>query len=91
MKTLTLDDVRNELFAMLKSSAQYLSDNELLEADFWHDLHMDEQNVLTLAYSLQQSHRIFLPMEVMACLKEDNTVGCFLNAANRLLQDLEEN
>jgi hypothetical protein len=91
MKQITINDVHNALYDMLRHGAENMSDEELLQADFWYDLGMDEQEVLTLAIDLQRIHRIFLPDEVLQALHGDNnTVQIFLTEANRLLQDLSE-
>lgn len=91
MKQLTITDVRCALYDMLvRGVTNEVPDEELLNTDFWFGLRMDEQQVLSLAIDLQRTHHIFLPAEVLQALKADNTVGRFLEAANALLQDLDE-
>ena len=91
MKQITIFDVHNALYDMLRHNADNMSDEELLQADFWYDLGMDEQEVLKLAIDLQRVHRIYLPEDVLLALHdENNTVQTFLTEANRLLRDLSE-
>ena len=89
MKQLTINDVRNALLDMLLRAPQNMPDEDLLEADFWFDLKMDEQQVMLLAVNLQRTHHILLPKEVFDSLKGQNSVRAFLSAANQLLQDLD--
>ncbi|MBR1825779.1 MAG: hypothetical protein IJ770_04240 [Alphaproteobacteria bacterium] len=90
-KQLTISDVRQMLYDMaVRAVNNNVSDEELLAADFWYDLGMDEQHVLLLCVDLQRVYRIFLPPEVTQALNANNTVSTFLEAANALLQDLEE-
>lgn len=91
MKQLSISDLRQILYDMLvKSVNNCVSDEALLAADFWHDLGMDEQHVMTMADDLQRAHHIYLPPAVYQALNADNTVRTFLEAANALLQDLDE-
>ena len=90
MKQVTLSDVRNTLYSMLRRAPLYLSDDQLLAADFWYDLDMDEQNILIMIVSLQRSLHIYLPSQVMDSLQKNNTVKTFLLAANQWLEDLDE-
>ena len=90
MKQLTLSDVRSAMLQMLLRTPQNLSDEELLAADFWFDLGMDEQQILNLTIDLQRGHHIYFPPEVTESLRNDNTVRNFLTLANRLLVDMDE-
>ena len=90
MKQLSITDVRTALYDMLVRGIEYLSDAELFKADFQFDLNMDEQKVLLLTENLQRAHRIYLPPQVLQALENGNTVKTFLEAANCLLQDLDE-
>lgn len=91
MKQLTISDVRRVLYDMFVHCAEnYVSDEELSVADFWDDLGMDEQQVLTMSINLQNVHHVCFPKEVLQALDANNTVGTFLEAANALLKDLDE-
>ena len=90
-KQLTISDVRQILYDMIVHAVNNnVSDEQLLASDFWFDLGMDEQRVLMLVDELQRVHHIYLPAEVCKALESNNTVKTFLEAANALLQDLDE-
>lgn len=91
MKQLTISDLRQILYDMLvRTVDNNVSDEKLLASDFLQDLGMDEQHVMIMAEDLQRAFHIFLPIEVTQALKASNTVQTFLDAANALLQDLDE-
>lgn len=90
MKQLTIIDVRTALYDMLSRKVAYMSDEELLLADFAFDLNMYEQEILLLTENLERVHRIYIPPEVLDVLAYNNTVQNFLETTNRLLQDLDD-
>ena len=91
MKQLKTDDVRQCLYDMdVRTVDNNVSDAEFLASDFLYDLHLDEQRMLMMFDNLQRSHGIFLPPELTLALAVDNTVKTFLEAANALLQNLDE-
>lgn len=91
MKQLSISDVRQILYDMgVRTVNNNVPDEQLLASDFWFDLGMDEQHVMIMAEDLQRVHHIYLPPEVCQALESNNTVQTFLEAANALLQDLDE-
>ena len=90
MAKVTIDHVRTALREINVSTAERMSDTALKNADFLHNLGMNEGKLFSMMNILEKKLGIMLPTGVTDSLQAKNTVAVFITAANHYLIDLSK-